>query len=344
MTDRTSGDDRISANEEAAPEVRRGLRFTPMDLAPRDVTPWAPVLFLLLLILGFTIVEPQYFATGENAVTILNDGALLAILACGLTFVLIVGEFDLSIAAVASFAGALSTVLITQQGWPVLPAVLAVLASAVAIGLVNGLLVIRLEIPALVATIGSASLLDGLTLWITGNSVIFSGFTDAFMALGNWRLGGLQAPVIYLAVLAGILALALRYTVTGRHLYATGGNRAASRMSGIRVERQVMLAFIACALLAAIAGLVYTSRQGSLTPLFGNSLLLPAFAAAFLGSVTLVHRRFHILGSVIGVYIIGTGTFGLLLIGAPAYSQQLFAGGVLIAATGGSKLREILRR
>lgn len=334
----TGGRDGGTSGGPAAGEAmaggRRAIAFAPL----------APVLFLLALIVGFSIVEPQYFPSGENAVTILNDGALLAILACGLTFVLIVGEFDLSVAAVASFAGALSTVLVTQMGWPVVPAILAVAACAVAIGLVNGLLVTRLEIPALVATIGTASLLDGLTLWVTGNSVIFNGFTDAFMAYGNWRLGGLQAPVIYLAVLAAGLAVALRHTVTGRHLYATGGNRAASRMSGIRVERQVMLAFVGCAVLAAVAGFVYTARQGSLTPLFGNSLLLPAFAAAFLGSVTLAHRRFHIPGTVLGVYIIGTGTFGLLLIGAPAYSQQLFAGAVLIIATGGSKLRDILRK
>lgn len=310
----------------------------------RDWTVWAPVAFFALLIFGFSIIEPEYFATLETARTILNDGAILAILACGLTLVLIVGEFDLSIAAVASFAGALATVLNTQYGLGAAPALAISLVAGLVAGLVNGFLVVRLEIPALVATIGTASVLDGLTLWITGNSVIFSGFSDAFVMLGSWRIAGFQAPFIYLTVLATGLALFLRYSVTGRHLYATGGNRAASRMTGIRVERQVITAFVACAMLSAFAGYVYTARQGSLTPLFGTPLLLPAFAAAFVGFVTLATRRFHVLGTVIGVYIIGTGTFGLLLVGAPAYSQQLFAGAVLLLATGGFKLLELLRK
>lgn len=309
-----------------------------------DTASAAPVIFLVLLIVGFSIAEPAYFPTRENFVTILNDGALLALLACGLTLVLIVGEFDLSIAATASFAGALATVLITQLGWPVPTAFLVVLASALIIGAFNGVLVTVLEIPALVATIGTASLLDGATLWVTGNSVIFMGFTDAFILYGSWRIAGLQAPFFYLLVLAILIAIALRYTVIGRHLYATGGNRAASRMAGIRVNRNVLLAFVACAVLASITGFMYTARQGSLTPLFGTSMMLPAYAAAFLGYVTLANRRFHILGTVIGVYIIGTGTLGLLLIGAPAYSQQLFAGAVLIAATGGSRVRNLLRK
>lgn len=303
-----------------------------------------PVIFLLVLIAGFSLAEPRYFPTWENLVTILNDGALLAVMACGLTVVLIVGEFDLSIAAAASFAGALATVLIVKLGWPVPLALLAVLIAAVLVGVFNGVLVTVLQIPALVATIGSASLLDGLSLWITGNSVIFEGFTDAFLRYGNWRLGGLQAGVWYLLVLAVLLGGALRYTATGRHFHAIGSNRAASRMAGIKVQRQIVLAFVICAVLASLAGFFYTSRQGSLTPLFGTSMMLPAFAAVFLGYVTLAHRRFHILGTVIGVYIIGTGTLGLLLIGAPAYSQQLFAGLVLIAATGGAQLRRLLGR
>jgi len=311
---------------------------------PVDLGGIAPVVFLGLLVVGFTLARPDVFPTLENLTTILNDGALLALLACSLTLVLIVGEFDLSIAASASFAGALATVLITRLGWPVPAALLAVLVGGVVIGLANGVLVTVLEIPALVGTIGLASLLDGLTLWITGNSVIFTGFTDAFVRHGSWQVGGLQAPFFYLLVVAVLLGVGLRYTAAGRHLYAIGSNRAASRMAGIRVDRKVLLAFVGAAVLASIVGFVYTARQGSLTPLFGTSMLLPAFAAAFLGYVTLAQRRFHILGTVIGVYIIGTGTLGLLLIGAPAYSQQLFAGVVLIAATGGASLCRWRRR
>lgn len=304
----------------------------------------APIFFFLFLIVAFGVAEPAIFLSGENMASILNNGAVSAVLACGLTVVLAAGEFDLSIAAAASFAGALATVLITQAGFSVVVVVPIVILFGVVIGLVNGILVTRYQMPALIATIGVSSLLDGLTLWVTGNSVIFDGFTEAFLFLGNWRIGSIQAPVFYLAVLGLILFVMMRYTATGRHIYATGGNRAASRMSGIRVERQVINAFVIAAVLGCLGGLIYTARQGSLTPLFGASMLLPTFAAAFLGSVTLARRQFHILGTIIGVYLIETGTTGLLILGAPAYTQQLFAGAVLILATIGARYQKVAGR
>ena len=289
-----------------------------------------PLIFFALLIVAFGFAAPEFFLTAENSTSILNNGAVTALLACGLTVVLAVGEFDLSIASAASFGGALAAVLIAQQNVPLAVTIAVVVFAGAATGLVNGYLVTEFEIPALIATIGVSSLLDGLTLWVTRNTVIFTGFTDAFMTFGDWQLVGLQAPVFYLAVAAIFLAIMLRYTATGRHMYATGGNRAASRLAGVRVQRQVMLAFLISGILGSVAGVVYTARQGSLTPLFGTAFLLPVFAACFLGSVTLTRRKFHILGTVLGVYLIETGTNGLLILGAPAYTQQLFAGAVLI--------------
>jgi ribose transport system permease protein len=306
-----------------------------------DVGSTAPLIFFVFLIVLFGVLAPDYFLTRENLTSTLNNGAVTAILACGLTVVLVVGEFDLSIAAAASFGGALAAVLVAQQETPLILVLLIVTACGLLIGLFNGILVTRFDIPALIATIGVSSLLDGMTLWVTGNTVIFTGFTDAFVYLGSWRITSIQAPVFYLAALATVLGVMLRYTATGRHMYATGGNRAASRMSGIRVQRQVILAFVISGVLGAIAGLVYTARQGSLTPLFATAFLLPTFAAAFLGSVTLTRRKFHILGTILGVYLIETGTVGLLILGAPAFTQQLFAGTVLILATIGARYRGI---
>ncbi|WP_459090374.1 ABC transporter permease [Mesorhizobium sp. A556] len=327
----------VTTERKAKPELPDGPE--PRSKSRVDWGTLAPVFFFCFLIAVFGILEPAVFLSGENLASILNNGAVLAMLACGLTVVLAVGEFDLSIAATASFAGAMAAVLVTQMGIGVTLVVPVVVLLGLIIGLVNGILVTRYQMPALIATIGVSSLLDGLTLWITGNSVIFSGFTKAFLKLGDWRIGTIQAPVFYLLVLSAVLIVALRYTATGRHIYATGGNRAASRMSGIRVDRQIITAFVIAAILGSLAGLIYTARQGSLTPLFGASMLLPTFAAAFLGSVTLARRHFHVVGTVIGVYLIETGTTGLLILGAPAYTQQLFAGAVLIFATIGARYR-----
>ena len=201
------------------------------------------------------------------------------------------------------------------------------LACGVLIGLFNGVLVTYFKIHALIATLAVASLLDGLTQLTTGNSVIFEGFSDSFLRIGEWGIGGLQAMVFYLVAIATFLAVALRYTSTGRYIAAVGGDREASRMAGIRVERQIMLAFVVAAVLAVFAGMVYTARLGSVTPLFGTGFLLPAYAAVFLGSVTLMRGNFHILGTVIGVYLIGTGTTGLLIIGGrPTASSSSRAG------------------
>jgi ribose transport system permease protein len=315
---------------------RRGRWLGRLDLGA--VT---PLIFFVLLIAVFGFAAPEFFLTSDNLTSILNNGAVTALLACGLTVVLVVGEFDLSIAAAASFGGAVAAVLIAQQNVSLAATIAAVIAAGAITGLVNGYLITKFEIPALIATIGVSSLLDGLTLWVTGNTVIFTGFTDAFMTFGNWRVGSLQAPVFYLASAAIFLGVMLRYTATGRHMYATGGNRAASRLAGIRVRRQVMLAFVISGVLGSLAGLVYTARQGSLTPQFGTAFLLPVFAACFLGSVTLTRRKFHILGTVLGVYLIETGTNGLLILGAPAYTQQLFAGAVLILATIGARYRTL---
>jgi ribose transport system permease protein len=318
---------------------RGAFEFLGRMFRGQDLGSLAPLLFFVFLIIGFGTAAPTAFLSEGNLTSILNDGAVLAILACGLTIVLVVGEFDLSIAAAASFGGALAAVLVAHHDWALVPTIAAVLASGVLIGLVNGILVTRFDMPALIATIGVASLLDGCTLWITGNSVIFTNFSKAFLLTGSWSLGNVQAPVFYLAALALVLAVALKYTPTGRWLYATGGNREASRMAGIDIKRQIVLAFVIADVLGALAGFIYTARQGSLTPQFGTGFLLPTFAAAFLGSVTLSRRSFHIVGTLIGVYLIETGTVGLLILGAPAYTQQLFAGAVLVLATIGVRHR-----
>jgi len=311
----------------ALPPARRGL----------DLGAWAPVFFFVLLFVVFGLAEPDDFLSINNLKSILNNGAILAILACGLTVVLLTGEFDLSVAAAASFGGALSAVLVANADVSTGIAVAAVVVAGVLIGVVNGTLVTYFRIPALIVTLAVASILDGLTQLLTNNEIIFEGFSQSYLDIGGWTLGGLQAGVFYLLVIAVILWVVLRYTATGRHLHAVGGNREASRMAGIRVNRHVILAFAISGLLGALAGLVYASRQGSLSPLFGTAFLLPAFAAAFLGSVTLRRGEFHILGTVIGVYLIGTGTTGLLIVGGPTYTQQLFAGAVLILATAGSR-------
>ena len=305
-------------------------------LAGRELTGWGPVVAFLLLAVVFTWLRPDTFLTWNTLYSILNNQAVLAIVALGLTVVLIAGQFDLSIGFTLTFAGALSASLVTVLGLPVALAWVLVLVVGAIVGVANGVLVTTFRVPALVATLAVGTILEGLTLFVTNGETIFRGLDD-YLPIGRWTIGGIQASTIYLVIIAATLWALLRYTPAGRYIHAVGASPAASRVAGIRVDRYVVLAFVIAGVLAAFAGIIQTARNGSATPTAGATFLLPAFASAFLGSVTLRRGEFHVIGTVIGVYLIATGSLGFVLLGAPFYTQQLFAGFVLIVATAGTR-------
>ena len=262
---------------------------------------------------------------------------MLAIITFGLTVVLLTGEFDLSIAAIFSLSGALSAGLVSFNELPTALVVVLVLGVGALIGLANGVLVMYFRLPALVATIAMASIVDGITLWYTDGQVIFEGIPDDFIQIGRASLGEIQTPMLFMIGIAVVLFIMLKYTAAGRSIHAIGGNRAAARMSGIRVDRFVILAFVISGLCAAFAGVLQTARNGSALAFMGNSFLLPAFAAAFLGSVTLRRGEFHIVGTIIGVYFVAIGANGLFILGFPFWVEFVFSGTILIVATAGSR-------
>ncbi len=289
------------------------------------------------MFLGFTLLIGDTFFSAANLTTVLNDQAVLAILAFGLTIVLLTGEFDLSIAGIFSISGALSAGLVSTTNLSIPAAITICLLVGVMVGFVNGVLIANFQVPALVATIAMGSIIDGLSLWYTDGRVIFEGIPPAFIAIGRARILGVQTPTIFLILFAIVSYVLLRYTSTGRAFHAIGGNRAAARMSGIRVNRYVILAFMFSGFCAAFAGLLQAARNGSAVAQMGNPFLLPAFAAAFLGSVTLRRGQFNIVGTLIGVYFVAIGTNGLFIIGFPFWVRFVFAGIILIVATAGAR-------
>lgn len=302
-----------------------------------DLAPWGPVVAFALMFLTFTALRGDTFLTRANLLTVVNDQAVLAIVAFGLTVVLLTGEFDLSIGATMSLAGALSAGFVAFTGLPTGLAIAIALVVGALIGLVNGVLVTIFRVPALVATIAMASVLDGITLWYTDGEVIFQGIPRDFIQVGRATVFGVQTPTVFLLGFAVVLFMMLKYTATGRSIHAIGGNREAARMSGIRVSRYVILAFVVSGLCAAFAGLLQAARNGSAVAFMGNPFLLSAFAAAFLGSVTLRRGQFHIVGTIIGVYFVAIGTNGLFILGFPFWVKFVFSGAILILATAGSR-------
>ena len=319
------------------PESKAGVLRDWRSYLPRDLSTWGPVFAFVVVVVVFGVLKPDLFLTRDNIFAVLNDNAVLAVLTCGLTVVLLCGEFDLSIASTMTLTGALSAGFVANEGLSTTTSVLVAVAIGAVIGWINGALVVYFRVHALIATLAVGSILQGFTFYYTNGEVIYSGIPNDFIQVGRASVGRITAPIFYMVVVGFVLWAMLKYTPPGRYLHAIGGNRDAARMSGIRVGRYVIVAFVISGLCAAFAGVVQTARNGSAEPTGGASFLLPAFAAAFLGAATLRRGEFHILGTLIGVYLIAAATSGFFIIGAPFYTQDFLSGALLIAATAGSR-------
>ncbi|HKG39261.1 MAG TPA: ABC transporter permease [Conexibacter sp.] len=291
----------------------------------------APIV-LIALIVVFSLLRPETFPTTANLTTILSTQSILVILALGTLVPLIAGDFDLSIGFVMGFA-AMESALLTVHGMAIPLAIAITLATGVAIGLFNGLVVEKVGVSAFIATLAVGSILAGFTTWISGGTVV-NGVPAGMIDLGRTEVIGLQLPILYMALLVGVFYYALGHTPVGRYLYAVGGGRAAARLAGINTGRLRILAFVVSATTAALAGVVNTTVVGSASADFGSSYLLPAFAGAFLGATTIQPGRFNVLGTVVAIFLLAVGIAGLQQLSAPFWIPPVFNGGALLIAVG----------
>jgi ribose transport system permease protein len=271
------------------------------------------------------------FLSPNNLLSIVNQSALTAIIACGLTLVLVVGEFDLSIGYAASLAGVLVTGFIVNQGLPIAIAVILTVLIGGGIGGVNGLLVTKARVNAVVATLGVGTILTGLAFGYTSGSPITQVPVE-FTWITLARFAGVQNPIWIMVLVVVVLWLLLNRTATGQRIQAVGANKDAARLAGIRTDRTKITAFITAGVCASIAGILLSSLLGSGTVGAADGYLMDSFAAVFLGSATLRDGEFHILGTVIGVLVVSVGFNGLSLLGTPTFWQFIFKGGILVLA------------
>jgi len=302
------------------------------------------LIVLALLVIIFTIISPEFFLTWNNIIQIFNQSALGAIIACGLTIVLATNQFDLSIGNVASLSGVLVAYLMIH-GISIPVAILVTLVAGIVIGVINSLLVTRLGVNALVATLGVGSVAVGANYFISGGAAqpfgsVVPGFSE--LSVGTWL--GIPRNVYYMAVVVGLLWLLLNRTDLGRNMQAVGGNAEAARLAGVGVNSVTSAAFVICSACAVITGILLASVVGSGQPTGGDGYTLSAFAAAFLGTAVLREGQFHIMGTLVGVVTVSTGFNGLALAGVPSYFQFLFQGLVLIAAVSFSTVARKLTR
>jgi len=300
--------------------------------AARLASRWG-LLFAFLAVFGvFSAWVPRFSTTG-NLQDILTSQPPGIFLAYAAMLVLVVGEFDLSIGANLGISQYVVLKLVTHYGLSWEAAIVLTLAIGVAIGLANAVAVVGLGINSFIATIGIATILDGLLQWISnGSSPIFGGAPHGFTTLAQTKTGGIVLPVYYALVASVLLWALLEYTVAGRQMRATGANRLAAALSGIPTGRARITAFVLAGLLSSIAGILVTARIGAADATSGPGFLLPAYAAAFLGATAIRPGFFNVWGTLIAIFLVAVGITGLQLKGAEAWVTPVFNGSVLLAA------------
>jgi ribose transport system permease protein len=297
---------------------------------------------LLIVWIGFIALfgamRPDTFLTWSNFSTIFGSEAVLVIVTLGLIIPLTAGDFDLSIAQVLTLVSMSVALLDARLDVPLVVVVPIALAIGALVGLINGAITLYFRVHSLIVTLGVGTFLHGVTLWI-GNSQTISGVSPVLM---EWviiqRIGGIPIAFYYAMLLALLIWYMLGYTAFGQHLLFTGRGREVGRLTGVAVERTRLIAFVLSGLMGAIAGVLYTGTTGSANPSSGTFLLLPAFAAAFLGATCIKPGRFNPWGSVIAVYFLVTGINGLSVLGFRTFVQDLFYGGALVLAVMVSQL------
>jgi ribose transport system permease protein len=317
----------VTAPPAAPPETkpRKTRRF--------KLSAYGAVIVWLGVVALFSALEPGTFATTQNARIVLSNEAISAIVALGLVLPLAADQFDLSIAAVMGFAVVVLGALMTKAGWSPLTASVAVVVMGALIGAVNGLLVVKLRVSSFIATLGMSSVLAAGIYKVSNGQDFVEGIPQSLIKVGQSELLGIPLPVYYLVVIAAVLYFVLEHTPFGRGLYATGFNADAARLSGIKTDRLAFLSLVGSSTLAALAGVLLVARIGTAPYDAGTPYLLPAFAAALLGSTQFRPGRFNVLGTLAAIYLLATGVKGLeLLYPNNPWIDDLFQGVALILA------------
>jgi ribose transport system permease protein len=285
----------------------------------------------LAFIVVFGSWKPHLFLSGATAHSVASSEAVGAIVAIGLLIPLAAGAYDLSIGSVANLSAIIATQLQSNDHRSVAESIALAVLAALIIGLVNGLLVVKLRISSFIATLGMGTIVGAVQSILTGSGQPYPPASHIWNQLTQATFGGFQVVIVYLFVIAIIVWWFLDYTPGGRYIYAIGDSPEAARLTGVDVDRWTWVALTLSSVIAGIGGVLYGSLSGpSLT--FGSALLLPAFAAAFLGSTQVKPGTFNVWGSVIAVYVLATGVAGLEFVTSVQWLNDMFNGVALILA------------
>jgi simple sugar transport system permease protein len=311
--------------------------------AAEFVVRYGVILVGVLIAVAFALLIPG-FATPNTLVAILQTQAVAAIAALGMTLTAVVADLDLSVGAVAGLSVTVAALVMVRWALTGGTAIAACLLAGLVVGCVNAAMIVWLNVPPLLATLGALFTVQGLKRWSVDGQTLITGltlpngerltgrFTDDFTAIDGTQVLGIPLSVYLFALIAVLVWVFLERTRYGRVFYAVGGNAEAARLAGARVRRFQFGAYAMSGLLAAVAGIILASRlrQGDVTA--GDSALLDAVAMTLVGYAVLGAKKPNALGTVVGAIFIGLILQGLTQLGLPYYTQDLIKGLVLIFA------------
>jgi len=295
---------------------------------------------MLVVMFAFFALTQRNFLNYDNLMLLLINASILFVVAIGLTFVLLVGGFDLSIGALLGLSGFVLAYCVNSLHLPIVLAIAATIAfGALVAGVTNGLLIGRLKLSFMVVTLGTMTLFAGLIKRVSGGTTveIHSSFLVNDFSFGKFI--GLPIPVLCCALIFAIAAYVLRFTLFGRDVYAVGGNHNAARLSGISVSWTIIAVYAIAGAAAAFGGIVAASRTGSAGPTVGDAVMLQAAAAVLIGGTSLRGGSGTVLGTAIGVVFFGVLSNGLQMAGFGTEWQQIISGVIIVGAALADKVQ-----
>ncbi len=308
---------------------------------PELLRRYGTVLAFVLLVVVLSATADN-FLDPYNLLSILKHVSFLAIIALGFTLALAAGELDLSIAHVASLASVCTAALLFG-GHPIALAIGAGVSTGTLIGIVNGLVVTRMRIPSLIATLAVSTIASGIAFLITGGVAYVGRLDAAFLFLGRGNVFGIPAMIVWTVIIACACLFLLKQTRTGVHLVCTGEAEEPARLAGIRTDRMKLAGLCMSGCLAGVTGVLLTSSLSSSSPTIANEFLMTGIAAVLLGMTTVEPGKPNVIGTLVGALTIGTLRNGLTLLGAQYYVQDIVLGVIIILSVSlsASKFRKI---
>ncbi|MDR5585923.1 MULTISPECIES: ribose ABC transporter permease [Clostridium] len=295
----------------------------------KNLSKYKSLIGLFILCIAISILTPRFLSV-SNITNVLTQVSVNAIIAIGMTFVILTGGIDLSVGSTLAISGALAASIINSGGNVFLAIIVAVVVGIV-VGIINGMLISKGKIQAFIVTLASMTIFRGVTYVFTNGNPI-SGLTGSFNAIGNFKLGILPLPVIITAIMVAIAYYVLTQTRFGRYLYALGGNEDSARLSGINTDKIKTLVYVVSGIAAAVSGVIITSRIGSASPNAGSGFELDAIAAVVIGGTSLAGGEGSVMGTIIGALIIGVLNNGLNLLNVSPFYQLIIKGIVILVA------------